>query len=105
MLAFRLGGKDFFPSFAAEGRRNKTSRVYLRHLGRTAQSLESCPAVSLVGIDCSKDPGFRGTNFFGTATAELLSEVDNLLHSADAALRSSSLHISFSQYLLGWQRY
>ena len=84
--ACRLGESDLFARFSAAGRRNASARVYTRHIGGNG----GCPAAVLVGIDVSREPGLAGINFFGSAPAGLLREVDAVLGKAARELRCAT---------------
>lgn len=102
-MPLRGGPNDFFTRYAAEGRRSNgtlAKRAFAHLLPPALASLhqqqqqqqaaaagqlvagsmeaaEACPALALLGIDVSPDPGLRSpANFAGVCTPGLLREVE-----------------------------
>lgn len=82
-FAFCRGNKnDYFAELAASGRKNASGRVFVQGINTE----QRCPGLVMVGIDLSQTPGLAGINFFGRASAQLLSEVDEAFKSLEARL-------------------
>ena len=71
----RSGGNNLFARFAASGRRNASSRIFVKDVG----SNSGCPGVVTIGVDLTQEPGLSGINFFGRETSELLLGVGEAL--------------------------
>ena len=83
----RMGLRDYFAQYAAQGRRNGTAPVHFT-LASDADRLGKCPAALLVGIDVSPVPGLRGpTNFHGVADAAFIRHLDGNLNLVRRNLR------------------
>ncbi|KAL3155831.1 hypothetical protein ABBQ32_012842 [Trebouxia sp. C0010 RCD-2024] len=92
---------DWFSQYAAQGRRNGSSRVTTFPLyPQQAQDRPSlCAAAVLVGIDVSPQPGLRGpTNFAGLCGPALLAELDSVLSAASNKFRADGCSPAFLAY-------
>lgn len=83
----RGGDADLFTQYAAQGRRNGTTRVYVTLIS-DVDRLGQCPAAMLVGVDAAPEPGLRGpTNFHGLLHAAVLQDLDKTLAHLRRGLR------------------
>lgn len=96
--------QDWYTQYAAQGRRNSSSRVTVFPLHAPPEpgflrTKKGCAAAVLVGLDVSPQPGLRGpTNFAGICGPALLQEMDAVLTAADTKFRADGCSPVFLAY-------
>ncbi|EIE20379.1 Metallo-dependent phosphatase [Coccomyxa subellipsoidea C-169] len=106
-MAQRDGKGDFFPAYAAEGRRGGGARIFSRPLFAgpytaeyNLQEQDKCPVAVLVGVDATPDPGLRGpTNFAGTLCSRDIVHLNQTLANARSQGCSPAL-VTYGHYPL-----